>query len=213
MSLSPMGPSMRAILIPCSGRKVEGGASSAVSHIRTSVSSESWSTLCRARGSLAQQLGLEPGPDLGNSATPSPQLLPAWRRYDGNLYRKAMLTERDMHRPAFRFFVVSALFGVIDARDPIRSYNVAMTDRLPDGRTVHRFWRANGLASIIADLLLHTDPTEVHDFLSGSYRKGVKGLMTELPSGCEYLPRSYPGLGSGSDYHRGNDLRTLLAGA
>lgn len=202
---------MRVIIIPCSGRKIDGGASSPGSYLRADVSGGSWAALCSARTALGTLLRLEPGPDLCNATPSTLQLLPAWQRYDGNLYRKAQLAERDVHRPDLRIFIVSALFGVISARDAIRHYNVAMTDRLPDGRRVNKFWQANGLASIIADLLVRIGAREVHDYLSGSYRKAVEALDRKLPVGCEYFAMSYPGLGTGSDYHRGSDVRDLLS--
>jgi hypothetical protein len=175
------------------------------------ISSESWAALCDARNALAGLLGLEPGPDLGNAASSTQHLLPAWQRYDGNLYRKAQLAECDVHRPDVMIFIVSALFGVISARDTIRHYNVAMTDRLPDGRKVNRFWRAHGLTSIIEDLFRSIGAREVHDCLSGSYREALEALGHKLPLGCKYISRSYPGLGTGSDYHRGTDVRNFLA--
>jgi cytoplasmic iron level regulating protein YaaA (DUF328/UPF0246 family) len=201
---------MRVIIIPCSGRKISGGASLPTSHVQPLLAAESWDSLRQARVSLAESLGIEAGPDLGDGNSSTLQLLPAWQRYDGNLYRKARLMESDIHRPGWGIFIVSALFGVISARDTIRHYNVAMTDRLPSGRRVNSFWRANGLGSILADLLARLNAREVHDFLSGTYRDAVRGLAHELPVGCEYFPRSYPGLGTGSDYHRGDGVRTLL---
>jgi len=175
------------------------------------VTDAAWRALCDARSALAGLLELEPGPDLGNATSSTLQLLPAWRRYDGNLYRNARLGEGDLFLPHVRIFVVSALFGVIDVRDPIRYYNLAMTDMLPDRSKVNRFWRVHGLASIIQDLLCGIGANEVHDFLSASYREAVEDLDARLPAGCSYSPRQYPGLGTGSDYHRGTDVRAMLA--
>jgi hypothetical protein len=87
---------MRVILIPCSGRKIGGGSTLPASYVQPALGNESWTALCRARSALGDQLGLEPGPDLGNATGSQLQLLPAWQRYDGNLYRKAHLTEGDV---------------------------------------------------------------------------------------------------------------------
>jgi Peroxide stress protein YaaA len=202
---------MRVILIPCSGRKRDGGSSSPTSHLKPITSDVSWGAVCDARSALAGLLALEPGPDLGNANSSTLQLLPAWQRYNGHLYHNAQLEESDVHRQDVRIFVVSALFGVISIGDTIREYDLAMTDRLSNGRKVNRFWRDYGLASIIEDLLRGIGAHEVHDFLSGSYREAVEALDRRLPVGCGYFPHNYPGLGSGSDYHRGTDVRELLA--
>lgn len=108
---------MRVILIPCSGRKHSGGTSDAVSHIQPLLGTQYRDKLCRARGTLAESLGLEPGPDLGNAKAGTAPLKPAWQRYDGNLYRAAQLTQRDVQNPGTVVLIVSALFGVVDARD------------------------------------------------------------------------------------------------
>jgi cytoplasmic iron level regulating protein YaaA (DUF328/UPF0246 family) len=148
---------------------------------------------------------------LGNAPASSVPLAPAWERYDGNLYRKAQLGEADIHRKDVTIVIISALFGVICADDTIRHYNVAMTDRLPDRTRVYAFWSNIGLASILAKLLQNLAARRVDDLLSGSYRKALGRVDTLLPAGCIYQPWAYPRLGSGSDYHRGTDVRKLLA--
>lgn len=87
-----------------------------------------------------------------------------------------------------------------------------MKDTFAYRKRVSAFWKARGLASIIAELIAKLGARQVEDFLSGSYRGAVPGLETMLPTGCQYQPHPYPGLGSGSDHHRGLDLRRLLAG-
>jgi hypothetical protein len=200
---------MRVILIPCSGRKRHGGSSSEVIHVKNCLSADAQRALIESRIDLAELKGFEPGPDLGNETSSTIELLPAWQRYEGNLYRKASLTKADVSRTDVSIFIISALFGVVSAQAGIRPYNLAMTDALPDGNKVMKFWRIRGLGSIVADLLRGVGAVEVHDFLSGSYRD-VVDLSNQLPVGCEYFPHSYPGLGSGSDYHRGMDLRRVL---
>ena len=179
---------MRVILLPCSGLKRDEGSSAPASYVEPILSDDIWRGLCDARNALAGLLGLDPGPDLGNAKSSTVPLMPAWRRYDGHLYHNASLGEGDVHRTDVGIFVVSALFGVVSVRDAIRHYDLAMTDKLSDGRKVNRFWRDSRLASIIEDLLRGIDALEVHDFLSGSYRKAVEGLNRRLSIGCAYLP-------------------------
>jgi hypothetical protein len=202
---------MQVIIAPCSGRKRDGGQSAPVSFTRSALGTKYWNDLCHARSALGSRLGLEPGPDLGNAVSSSIPLAPAWQRYDGNLYRKAELSEADIQQNGVVLLIVSALFGVITAADTIRNYNLAMTDRLSDGTKVNKFWHNRGLSSIVADLLGNLGARHVDDLLSGSYRGAVKGLDMMVPPGCDYRVHTYPGLGTGSDYHRGMDLRKLVA--
>ena len=61
----------------------------------------------------------------------------------------------------------------------------------------------------IHQLVLRTDvagmPLEWVD-----YREAVRDLGSRLPGSCSYVSFEYPGLGSGSNYHRGSDLKKLL---
>jgi cytoplasmic iron level regulating protein YaaA (DUF328/UPF0246 family) len=137
--------------------------------------------------------------------------MPAFRRYDGNLYRRAMLAEDDVTAPTTRVLIVSAFYGLLDARDWIRHYNLAMSETLPGRMRVHRFWREHGLPEILAEAVRSLGATEVHDLLSGAYRRAAAPTQGFV-SFCSYLPKEYPGLGTGSDYYRGSDLRVLLDG-
>jgi len=199
------------ILIPCCMRKVPGGSrSDAKSHLADLLGIESWRRLCDSRGELAEILGLGLSCDLDRTdALPKFDLLPAYRRYDGNLYRNARLSEADVSGDR-RLFIVSALYGLLDARDPIRNYNVQMSDTLPGRITIKRWWRDKGLAEIVADTVERAGAKGLHELLSGNYRDALRGLSNLIPKTCAYIPYDYPGLGTGSDYHRGNDVRRLL---
>ena len=120
---------LQAILIPCSGRKREGGTpdydgSRSVARL---LSPGSAAKLLAARSELAQMLGLGDGPDVGGVVDRRLQYLPAFERYDGNLHRRAYLTPRDaQERPDKRIIIVSALYGLLLAGESIRSYELAM---------------------------------------------------------------------------------------
>ncbi len=138
-------------------------------------------------------------------------LLPAFKRYDGNLYRKAQLSETQLtgHR---RLLIVSALYGLLDARDPIRDYNLQMSDKLPGRITVKRWWREHNLRDVVVNAVERLGAAQVHDVLSGNYRDALRGLPQHLPAGRRCRPYDFPGLGTGSDYHRGDVVRGLLNG-
>lgn len=199
------------ILIPCCLRKRRGGQPVSANAVLASIlDQETWLRLCSARVALAKILELEFGGDLeGMGHSPAPPLMPAYRRYDGNLYRSARLNGGGLGG-ARRLFIVSALYGVLEAKDPIRYYNLQMKDTLPGRVTVKRWWREQGLLDVILNAVNNSGTTQLHDLLSGHCRDALRGLEGTLPRKCAYHPYHYPGLGTGSDFHRGMDLKKLL---
>lgn len=159
---------------------------------------------------LANILQLELSSDLDGADTLSKvDLMPAFRRYDGNLYRNAQLRQQRVAN-SHRVFIVSALYGILDARDPIRYYNLRMSDTLPGRITIKRWWRNHGLMDVVVNVVERLGATKVHDLLSGHYRDALRNIPNAISKGCSYRPYDYPGMGTGSDYHRGSDVHQLL---
>lgn len=199
------------ILIPCCARKRPGGQSrSAASALAGILDRDIWLRLCTARVALAEILGLAFDSDLeGASRCSDLPLMPARLRYDGNLYRSAALAKAQFGHGR-RLLIVSALYGLLDANDPIRHYDLEMKDMLPGRMSVKRWWREQGLPEIVCNTANNTGAEQLHDLLSGHYRDALRGLEIGLPESCSHIPYQYAGLGTGSDYHRGSDLKRLL---
>jgi len=199
------------VLIPCCSRKRSGGKrDESKSMLENYLTPSTWNRLCAARVELANILQLEISSDLDESDTPPKvDLMPAFRRYDGNLYRKAQLSVQELDN-SHRLFIVSALYGLLDARDPIRLYNLQMSDTLPGRISVKRWWREKGLIGVVSNVIEHLGPKRLHDLLSGHYRDALRQIPTVTPKNCLYRPYDYPGMGTGSDYHRGSDLHQIL---
>lgn len=202
----------RVILIPCSGRKRPGGGQryTPENSAPTLLGPNSGQSLLKARYELCRILGLALGPDLGADQDAGVEYLAAFRRYDGNLYRRAHMTEEDAAgQRGPRVLIVSALYGLLTALEPIRHYNLAMSDKLPNGQRVANWWKQRCLGSLVLEALKNLGASEVHDLLSANYRQA----LSPWPGPClpfAYHGHEYRGLGSGSDYHRGEDLRRLL---
>lgn len=206
---------MQVILIPCSSRKRRGGGP--LSELGQTapglLSPESRERLLDARAGLCKLLDLARGPDLGLERASYIEFMAAYRRYDGNLYRQARLTAEDWAGGSdTQILIVSALYGLLTAVEPIRQYNLAMSNRLPNGRRVSGWWTERKLGEIVCETLDRLRADHVQDLLSEDYRQA---LSPWPPSDLKatYTPHDYPGLGSGSNFHRGDDLRRLLKGA
>ncbi len=76
---------MRTILIPCSGRKREGGGAGGVlsGSVRMLLSPESSNKLLFARADLCRSLNLVLGPYLGLKVGGEILYMAAYERYDG----------------------------------------------------------------------------------------------------------------------------------
>lgn len=203
---------MELVLIPCSGRKRDGGTDLCEEPaIKTELSASSWDRLLACRHELADSMGLAPGPDIGDPQSgQGVKYMPAYRRYDGNVYRAAFPGARRPSDGTIRIVVVSALYGLLDLGDSIRLYNLRMTYSLEGIGVVSRYWATHGLGSILSEAIRNLRPSRVHNLLSTHY---LKAIAPWPPADVSPIVKAhrYPGLGQGSDFARGRDIASILA--
>ena len=132
--------------------------------------------------------------------------VPAINLYDGLFYRSISPTWdsllNEINKGWLRIFVVSAGYGIIDIREPIKNYNAEMRKSTQltckCGATL---WKQNHLENIICDLLIKLQPERVFGYFAGGpqwdtaeakyrffFEKGVRlakhsGVKTKC-SGC-----------------------------
>jgi cytoplasmic iron level regulating protein YaaA (DUF328/UPF0246 family) len=138
-------------------------------------------------------------------------MMPAYQRYDGNLYRKIArdlwpVADRD---GSARILIVSALYGLLTPAEPIRYYNRTMSEAVHLRCSLARWWAERGLGELLLEYVRGTGTTTVDDFLSGAYSV-FAGALSKLQGSVKVHHHSYPGLGSGADHHRGWDVSSLL---
>src|SRR3972149_4621255 len=111
-----MSPTNVVVLIPESTRKRRGGDASAtpVAGIVASLPAQSRKRL----ESLREELR---GATKGRGVEPV-GLMPAYRRYDGNMYRRIDLSDWERRDPGVEVVVVSGLLGLVASRDTIPAY-------------------------------------------------------------------------------------------
>jgi len=127
---------LNIILIPCCKRKVVGGDRNyRTSRLAEFLGTTNLSHLMKARLSLGKQLKLQPGPDLGFQEEGNVAYLPAYQRYSGVIYQGGNIF--NLYKQfGGRVIILSALYGLLDASDTIRNYDLSMTDTLPSGMRV-----------------------------------------------------------------------------
>lgn len=127
--------------------------------------------LAADRGASRTALGLSAGQDAEidrNAALRSAPTMPALHRYTGVLYDALdaeSLRGASATRAASRLAVVSALFGLVRADDPIPAYRLSAGSRLPGRPTLAARWRP-ALEPVLSRL---AERELVVDLRSGSY--------------------------------------------
>ncbi|TRW82473.1 peroxide stress protein YaaA [Mycolicibacterium sp. 018/SC-01/001] len=179
------------VLLPPSETKRGGGDGPALS-----LDSLSFAQLRPVRAELVDELvalaadpvtsrtvlGLSPSQDSEierNAALLTAPTMPALHRYTGVLYDALdvpSLRGAAAARAAERLMVVSALFGVVRADDPIPAYRLSAGSKLPGQPTLASRWKPV-LEPVLADLA-NTDV--IVDLRSGSYANlgRVAGAVT-----------------------------------
>ena len=89
---------------------------------------------------------LRHGPDLGgtNAIGPAAEYLPAWQRYNGQIYVPVTADAWQnylQHRDRLRVLIMSGLYGLIEPEELIQNYDVHLTDTdIDSGTSVSSMW-------------------------------------------------------------------------
>lgn len=138
--------------------------------------------LGEARRTLAELVDEAAGPDLGGDGNRR-AYLPALERYTGSLYAAAetgswSAADRETMRRCC--LIVSGLYGLLTATEPIREHGVTMqTARLPDGQPVSRWWREHGLGDVLRSYVSGSGVAAVYSFLPAEHIEALGGLEFE----------------------------------
>jgi len=136
-------------------------------------------------------------------------LLPAYRRYDGNMYRHIDPEAWERRAPEVEVLIVSGLLGVVASRDPIPAYVHSMAERMPPLGKLNRWWHDGGLPGILSEYFGAVRPKTVVDLLSQEYRAAVDGYQEAL-HGIDLRTIDFPGLGRASQPRRGERAAEVL---
>jgi cytoplasmic iron level regulating protein YaaA (DUF328/UPF0246 family) len=208
---------MEVIMIACCVRKAEGGTLKYKdSSLQSGLSAKSYQWLLDMRKELAEKLPItkkaNPGPDLGSSASVSIQYLPAYQRYTGIVYQRGQVQKLYPQAMDRKLLIISALYGMLDAFDLIRNYDLTMNDILTDGKCVQTWWKQNYLGCMVEEYIMAVKPTIVHDLLPLAYRNALgnwspKSLIFARIAIKQY---NFPGQGIGALWRRGDEVEKLL---
>ncbi len=139
------------------------------------------------------------------------ELLPAYRRFRGNMYRAIPDEAWEQRIPGVEVLMVSGLYGIVASRDPTVAYHVSMAEPHERFGKMNRWWRDHGLPAILRDYLEAVHPEEVLDVLSLEYREAVEGFASGL-RGPKVRQIDFRGLGRGSQPRRGKLVAKVLRG-
>ena len=139
----------------------------------------------------------------------SGRFLPAYKRFDGNMYRSIPLEAWEQRSPAVEVVIASGLRGLVASRDPVPAYHLSMAETTPPFGKLNRWWHSAGLPDILASYLLAVRPKAVVDLLSLEYRESVAGYSTGL-AGIPVKSIDFPGMGRASQPARGEKVAEIL---
>ncbi len=199
----PVARPSLVVLIPESTRKRKGGEPRP--HRMDSFADSLPPAIRRKLGSLRTEVRRQTA-----AMGPVPEgLLPAYRRFDGNMYRRIQAEDWERRAAGVEVLIPSGLFGIVASLDTIPAYPQSMAEAAPRLGKLNRWWRDGGLPDILNAYLKETRPGTVVDLLSGAYREAVQGYADELP-GIKVKRIDFPGMGRGSQPRRGETVAQLL---
>jgi len=199
------------VLIPDSTRKRKGSMASASGPgIGEALPAADLARLVDLRKKVAAAADLPPGPDVDPASKGKADLMPAHVRYDGNMYRYIPRDAWESRLAGVEVAIVSALYGLVLSREPIRAYGFSLAENLPGLGALHGWWRENGLPALLASLIRSARVERVVDLLSLEYRKAVDGYRQGLKAPVEAI--DFPGLGRASQPRRGMAVAEVLLG-
>ena len=136
-------------------------------------------------------------------------VMPAYRRFDGNMYRRIPQEAWERRKETVEVLIVSGLYGIFASRDTVFAYPHSMAEVTPPFGMLNRWWHDKGLPSILEAHLKATKPNEVLDLLSREYREAVAGYEANV-RGTQVTPLDFPGMGRASQPLRGEKVADAL---
>lgn len=167
---------MELIVIACSKTKRSGGSTEYhPSPLVNYMSVTKFKKLMNARRELAAILGMPPGPDLGfDTNNANIVYSPAYQRYSGRMYSINNLNKTYANLVSKKIIIISGLYGILDASEDIRKYDLNISRELPSGQKVNRWWANCDLGGILEDIVTHDQVSFTHELLSYAYREALR---------------------------------------
>jgi len=198
-------------LIPDSTRKRRGSMAGIEGPgIRDALPAADFARLVELRKKVAAADLLPAAPDVDPASKGNADLMPAYLRYDGNMYRYIPRDAWESRVAGVEVAIVSALYGLVLSREPIRAYGFSMADNGPRVAALYHWWRENGLPALLASTIQSLRVERVVDLLSLEYRKAVDGYRQGLKAPVKAI--DFPGLGRASQPRRGMAVAEVLLG-
>ena len=200
---TPMAKPEIVVLIPESTRKARAGSSDAP-EVDSIASALPAAIRAKLEGLREEVLHKSPK----GSVRPG-GLLPAYRRFQGNMYM-SIPEEAWAHRaPNVEIVIASGLRGLVASRDTVPAYALSMAEPTPPFGKLNRWWHDRGLPEVLAAYLDSIHPRLVVDLLSLEYRQSVVGYAATLKE-IDVRTIDFPGMGRSSQPLRGERIARIL---
>jgi len=191
------------VLIPESTRKARGGSTD--SPEVDSIAAALPAAVRAKLGGLREEV-LHKSPQ--GSVRPG-GLLPAYRRFQGNMYMSIPDEAWSKRAPNVEVVIASGLRGLVASRDTVPAYALSMAEPTPPFGKMNRWWHDRGLPGILGAYLESMQPHLVVDLLSLEYRQSVAGYAAGLKE-IDVRTIDFPGMGRASQPLRGERIARIL---
>ena len=209
---------LELLILPSCQRKRPGGDTARSWTVEESgahlLSKRSSTILLECRRNIAERFGYPEGQDLGGPVPRQVPLMPAFNRYDGNLYRRIdkSMWESVKHCNSVDILIVSALYGLVTPWENIRDYDCPITIKMDNTTGLLSWWCRRGLGELITEYIRKSGPSVVHDFLGGGYAALDKIFTGNCGASTRIEHYKFAGAGSATNHYRGHKIQRLLAG-
>lgn len=143
-TLVPADLAATLVIVPCAGEK----------HDHAGVGEPGPSILQSLPAALAQELSAARASVRARAGIDESTLVPAWRRYDGSLYKVGREAIADLLQAGTHIIILSGGYGAVLATEPIGTYDAALKSAWwPDnvlGRVLVAYAHRHGLSSVRA---------------------------------------------------------------
>jgi len=191
------------VLIPESTRKAKGGSSD-TPEVDAIAAALPASIREKLEGLREEVLRKSPAGSVRSGG-----FLPAYRRFQGNMYMSIPDEAWTQRAPNVEIVIASALRGLVASRDTVPAYALSMAEPTSPFGKMNRWWHDRGLPGILASYLESIQPRLVVDLLSLEYRQSVAGYAAGL-KGIDVRTIDFPGMGRASQPLRGERIARIL---
>ena len=120
-------------------------------------------------------------------------LMKANERYTGLIYKPISIDtwNKIEHSNSIDLIIFSALYGLLRFNEPILYYNIMMIDYIKERMKLNKWWRINGIGSVLVDYIERNEIKIIYNLLSNAYNAALGNTLSDFKTIKPCLPKGY----------------------